>query len=115
MIARVTLVAVTVFLCGTGVAFCGVAIYLSLCLIASAPAAAALTALILFLLAAACATIYLARFPNHSIAPPPAAQTADSQGALVSVLAQLAKEHPFLAVGYAAALGMTDAMNRKVR
>ncbi len=115
MIARVTLVAVAVSLAGTGVAFCGVAIYLSLCLIVSAPAAAAFTALILFLLAAASATIYLALFATHSIAPPAAIQTAPSQDTVVTVLAQLAKEHPLLAVGYAAALGMTEAMNRKAR
>jgi hypothetical protein len=115
VIARIILVAVGVSLVGTGVAFGGVAVYLSLCLTASAPAAAALTALILFVVAGAGATIYLAVSRNHSVAPQAVAQSAQSQDTLVVALSQLAKEHPLLAVGCAAALGMTDAMSRNVK
>ena len=115
MIARIILVAAAVAIVGTGVAFCGLAIYQLLCSVASAPAAAALTALILFLTAGAGSIIYLAASKTHSIAPPSAVQTAHSQDALVTALSQLAKEHPLLAVGCAAALGMSDAMSRKER
>lgn len=115
MIARIVLVAVAVSLVWTGVAFCGVAIHLSLCLIVSAPVAAALTALILFVVAGAGATIYLAISKSHAVTLPPAVQSAQHHDTLVIALSQLAKEHPLLAVGCAAALGMTDAMNGKAR
>ncbi|NOT39987.1 MAG: hypothetical protein HOP13_05800 [Alphaproteobacteria bacterium] len=117
MIARVILVVIAVTLVGTGVAFCGVAVYLLLLPIADAPAAAALTAIILFLTVGAAAAIYLAivHWRSPTLAPLHAAAPVQSQDALVSALTQLAKEHPLMAVACAAALGMSDAMKRKTR
>ncbi len=116
MIARAILIALAIAMVATGVAFCGVAIYLLLLPIVDAPGAAALTALVLFLTVGAGATIYLATAHTRSPAlPPPAAAAMQSPDALVSALTQLAAEHPLMAVACAAALGMTDAMKRKAR
>lgn len=116
MIARVILVAVAVAMVGTGVAFCGVALYLLLLSVVDAPAAAALTALVLFLTVGAGTTIYLAIAHTRApVALPPAATAVRSPDALITALTQLAKEHPLMAVACAAALGMTDAMKRTGR
>jgi hypothetical protein len=115
MIARIILGILAITMVGTGVAFSGVAFYLLLTPMVDAPAAAALTALALFFLVAAGATIHLAYVrerPTLKPQPSPAANP-HSQDALVTALTQLANEHPLMAVACAAALGMSDAMKRK--
>lgn len=116
MIARAYLIVVAVALLATGVGFCGVAIYLLLATLVSVPAAAALTALILFLTTGAAAAIYVAatrQAANSS--PSPATAPLRSPEALVAALTQLAKEHPLLAVICAAALGLSDSITSKRR
>jgi hypothetical protein len=116
MIARIILGILAIAMVGTGVAFSGVALYLALIPMVEAPAAAALTALTLFFLVAAGATIYLAYLrerPTLKAQPAAAAANSHGQDALVTALTQLANEHPLMAVACAAALGMSDAMKRK--
>lgn len=114
MIARVVLVAVAIAATGTGVGFCGVAIYLLVAPVVGAPAGAALTALTLFLAVGAGTAVHflLARGPATAL-PPPVAARSQSQDALITALTQLAKEHPLMAVGCAAALGLTATLNRR--
>ncbi len=120
MIARIVLGILAIAMMGTGVAFSSVALYLLLTPLVEAPAAAALTALTLFFLVGAGATIYLAYMRERpTLKPQPAAAAAAAaanmhgQDALVTALTQLASEHPLMAVACAAALGMSDAMKRK--
>ncbi len=116
MIARIVLGILAIAMMGTGVAFSSVALYLLLTPLVEAPVAAALTALTLFFLVGAGATIYLAYMRERpTLKPQPAAAAANMHGqdALVTALTQLASEHPLMAVACAAALGMSDAMKRK--
>jgi hypothetical protein len=119
MIARAILVLVAVAMIATGVAFCGVAINLLLIPLTGEPAAAALTALALFLTVGAGAIVYLAVSRSHPVVNSPLhaanAQPQQSQEALVTALAQMAKEHPLLAVACSATLGLADAMKRRER
>ena len=115
MIARIILLAAAVSMVGTGVAFCGGAIYLLLLAFVGASAAAALTAVVLFLAVGAGITIHLAVTGRRTIAIPPAVKTVQSHDALVTALTQLAAERPLMAVACATALGLTDAMTRKVQ
>lgn len=119
MIARAILVIVAVAMIATGVAFCGIAINLLLIPLAGEPWAAALTALALFLTVGTGGIVYLALSRSHPVinssSPGASAQPQQSQEALVTALAQMAKEHPFLAVACSATLGLADAMKRNSR
>ncbi len=116
MIVRIILGILAITMVGTGVAFSSVALYLLLTPLVEPVAAAAITALTLFFLVAAGATIYVAYVRERpTLKPQPAATVAKMPGqdALVTALTQLANEHPLMAVACAAALGMSDAMKRK--
>lgn len=113
MIARAVLVAIGLATIGTGVAFCGLAIYLLLSPVVAAPAAAAITALVLFVAVGTAVTIHFAFAHRGATALTPRTAGPQSQDALVTALTLLAKEHPLMAVGCAAALGLTTALNRR--
>lgn len=101
----------------TAIAFAGFAVYLALLGSMLPWGAAAVTALIFFAVIAIALGIYYAastpgtttaHTPQHIAAPSPA-----QNDTLVPALTQLAKEHPWLAVGAAAALGVADSMKKR--
>jgi hypothetical protein len=118
MIARILLGLVAIGVLWTAVAFAGVAVYLALLGSMLPWGAAAMTALIFFVIIGLGFGIYYvsatsngapAQQPSHIAAPSPA-----QNDTLVPALTQLAKEHPWLAVGAAAALGVADSMKKRV-
>ncbi len=123
MIARALLILIAIAMVATGVAFCGVAINLLLIPLTGEPAAAALTALSLFLTVGAGVIVYLAlsrspptvNFASSTAATAQPQPTQQSQEALVTALAQMAKDHPLLAVAASATLGLADALKRNTR
>lgn len=119
MISRIVLVALAAAITCTGVAFAGVALFLFLSETTSAAGAAALTALIFFAIVGFGVLIYLALTRQQAPTIATAALGAAAQpraiqeDALVPALTQLAKDHPLIAVGCAAALGVADAMKNR--
>lgn len=117
MIARILLGLLAIGVLWTAVAFAGFAVYLALLASMQPWGAAAVTALIFFGVIAIGLSIYYAssassgatvQQPQHIAAPSPA-----QNDMLVPALTQLAKEHPWLAVGAAAALGVADSMKKR--
>jgi hypothetical protein len=118
MIARVILAVLAIGVLWTAIAFAGFGIYLAL-LDAMLPwGAAAVTALIFTTIFAIGLSVYYVstrgatstplRHAEHLAAPSPA-----QNDTLVPALTQLAKEHPWLAVGAAASLGVADSMKKR--
>lgn len=117
MIARVILSIVAIGVLWTAIAFAGFSLYLTLLGTMLPWGAAAITSLVFLLITAIGLGIYHAmsgRTPapvarsSHIAAPAPA-----QNDTLVPALTELAKEHPWLAVGAAAALGIADSMKKR--
>lgn len=118
MIARIILAVLAIGVLWTAIAFGAFSIYLAL-LEAMLPwGAAAVTALIFTTIFAISLSIYYASTRGVTSAPPRqaehlAAPSPAQNDTLVPALTQLAKEHPWLAVGAAAALGVADSMKKR--
>lgn len=114
MIARFTLLGLATAITLTGVVFLGVALFYWLSTSMVPAAAAALTALIFFVIAGIGFAIFYAARP---IAVPMAQGLVSAKPAadesLVPALTALAKDHPLLAVGCATALGLADALHKR--
>lgn len=116
MIARILLGLVAIGVLWTAIAFAGFAVYLGLLESMLPWGAAAVTALIFFALIGLGFSIYYASSSNGSTFSQPqhiAAPSPAQNDSLVPALTQLAKEHPWLAVGAAAALGVADSMKKR--
>jgi len=112
VIVRVSLVGLAAAITCTGVAFSGVALFYVFLFAMNPAAAAGLTALVLFAAAGIVVLIFLAARPASVTLPAPAT-ARPHENALVPALSELAKEHPFVAIGCALALGISDAMQRR--
>ena len=112
MIARAVLVTLAFAAVCTAAAFSGIAIFYVFYAYVNVAGAAALTSLTVLLLLGAGSAIYFAWTRKQTIAQPQPLAAPAAQDSLVVALTQLAKEHPLIAVGFAAALGLSDTMNK---
>ncbi len=100
------------------IGFAAFAVYLLLVPLAGAAAAAAITAgVLLIVLGIGFAIDRMLQRPAARTEPVPLAKTGATNATAVA-LAQLAKDHPLLAIGCATLLGAADAMtsdNRRMR
>lgn len=112
LLLRAGMAVIAVALLWTAVGFLAFAGYTLLVPLTSVTVAAALTgAAILVILALGFLVYHLrTRSPVTQAQPLPAVTNGNLANASVTALAQLAKDHPLLAVGCAAMLGVADTM-----
>lgn len=112
LLLRASLAVTAVAFLWTAVGFLAFAGYTLLVPLTSVAAAAALTgAAILLILGAGILVYHLrTRTPVTQAQPLPATANGNLANASVAALAQLAKDHPLLAVGCATMLGIADTM-----
>lgn len=113
LLLRAGLGVTAVALLWTAVGFLAFAAYTLLVPLTNVAAAAAITgAAILLILAIGLLTYHLrTRTPVTQAQPLPAMANGNLANASIAALAQLAKDHPLLAVGCATMLGIADTMH----
>jgi len=113
MIARLSILGFAVAIALTGVAFLGVALFYWLSTALAPAGAAAVTALIFFVVAVIVFALFYVARPLPVAVPQTAIASKQVEDSLVPALTLLAKEHPLIAVGCATALGLADALQKQ--